>query len=67
MNEKGAIDDETWKSRMQLQIEEIEGPVNSWLTGEVVGHSPTSAEKVWHYIKHGGADDFARRWANSRR
>jgi hypothetical protein len=47
---------------LKEQIKEMEGPDNTWFATQALGHTPTQSEAAEHYIKHGGAADFAKRW-----
>jgi len=44
------------------QLEEMQSPFNQWVTGEEVGHEPSHNELAEHYIKHGGAAAFRKKW-----
>jgi hypothetical protein len=49
--------------RVRLQLAEAFGPVNRWDCSEFHGREVDEAELLLtHYIKSGGADDFARRY-----
>ncbi len=64
MGDKARTRDEL-ADHLDQQIEEIKSPFNLWVTGEEVGHEPTISEAAIHYIKCGGASDFARRRQSS--
>jgi hypothetical protein len=49
---------------MKKQGEEILGKTNLWYTGKKLGRKPTSEEAAEHYIDHGGAVDFNRRFGH---
>lgn len=53
--------------RNRAQIEEAQSDENRWYAGEDLGRPPTDREALMHYIKHGGAEEFARRWDSLRR
>jgi len=40
----------------------ILSPDNEWYAGEHLGHRPTRQEAARHFIEHGGAEQFRRRW-----
>ncbi|HCB35082.1 MAG: hypothetical protein A2W52_03595 [Candidatus Taylorbacteria bacterium RIFCSPHIGHO2_02_49_25] len=42
------------------EVAEILGPFNKWVTGEEVGHSPSSEECFEHWRKNGGRKRFCR-------
>jgi hypothetical protein len=49
--------------RTRAQLAEALGPVNRWFCSEKMGQPVDRHEVlVTHYIKHGGAADFARRY-----
>ena len=49
--------------RIRLQIAEALGPINRYYCSEKHGCDVRDAEKLLaHYIKNGGAEDFARRY-----
>jgi hypothetical protein len=49
------------KDRIRMQLEEAFGPVNRWYCSEHHRREVTDAETlVAYYIKHGGAEHFAR-------
>ena len=50
------------KDYVRLQLEEALGPVNRWYCSEFYRHEVTDPNLlVEYYIKHGGAEQFARR------
>jgi len=55
------VDDFVWRQREQI-IEAV-SEVNRWFAGVAVGHDPTVRECLSHYVRNGGAADFARREA----
>jgi len=49
--------------RIRLQIAEALGPINRYYCSEKHGRDIRDADLLLtHYIKHGGAEDFARRF-----
>ncbi len=54
--EQGVV--ESFEAFMQGEAEEVFGPLNSWVTGEEVGHDPTEYELLDHYIKSGAAERY---------
>jgi hypothetical protein len=49
--------------RIRLQIAEALGPTNRWFCSEAHGCEVRDVELLLtHYIKNGGAEDFARRF-----
>ncbi len=58
---------EDLRKRTEAQIQEILGDDNMWYAGERLGHSPNPNEAAMHFVNHGGAADFAQRWAESHR
>lgn len=51
--------------RIRLQIAEALGPINRWFCSEAHGREVREAELLLtHYIKNGGAEDFADRFDN---
>jgi hypothetical protein len=51
--------------RIRLQIAEALGPTNRWFCSEAHGCEVRDAELLLtHYIKNGGAEDFAKRYAS---
>ena len=58
----GSRSQEEISEYLKKQREEILGPENQWFAGQAVGHPPTPQESGLHYVKHGGAEDFASRW-----
>ena len=50
------------KDRIRMQMEEAFGPVNRWYCSQHYGREVTDRETlIAYYIKHGGAEHFARR------
>ena len=41
---------------------EVNSPFNEWVTGEVVGHTPTWDEKLVHFVMRGGVADYRKRF-----
>ncbi len=50
---------------LEEQVREIQGDDNRYFAGEALGHEPTRSEAALHYVAHGGAVDFAKRWKGS--
>jgi len=51
-----------FNDRIRQQLAEALGPDNKWFCSQKSGHEVTDPETlVKHYIKNGGAEDFARR------
>ena len=52
------------KEHLQMQLAEALGPVNRWYCSQFYGREITDPDElVEYYIKHGGAEAFARRKA----
>ena len=52
-----------FNDRTRKQLAEALGPDNKWFCSQKSGHEVTDPETlVKHYIKNGGAEDFARRF-----
>jgi len=49
------------KERNQAQIAEALGEFNKYVAGLALGHDPTPDEAVFHYVVHGGPEDWERR------
>ena len=49
------------KERMSAQLSEALSPLNRWYAGVELGREATDEEAVVHYLKHGGAEGFAKR------
>jgi len=41
---------------------EVNSSFNEWVTGEKVGHTPTWDEKLVHFVMHGGARAYRKRF-----
>ncbi len=50
---------------MELQIEEILGAYNMWMTGEKINRSPTPEDAAMNYILNGGPENFAKRYTHN--
>jgi len=49
--------------RIRLQVAEALGPTNRWFCSEAHGQEVRDADLLLtHYIKNGGAEDFAERY-----
>jgi hypothetical protein len=52
------------KEHLQMQLAEALGPVNRWFCSQCYGREVTDPDELLeYYIKHGGAEAFARRKA----
>jgi hypothetical protein len=60
---EGSLQTLSLKEYLDLQKQEILGPLNMWLAGEKLGHTPTHQEAALFYEESGGAADFAKRHA----
>jgi hypothetical protein len=46
---------------IDAELEEIFSPTNRHYAREKLGREPTDEELVWHFINHGGAENFAKK------
>ncbi|MBI2482073.1 MAG: hypothetical protein HYV76_00690 [Candidatus Vogelbacteria bacterium] len=50
---------------LEVQKREALGPENRWFAGIALQHPPSDNEAVMHFIRNGGATDFANRFENN--
>lgn len=48
-------------------LEEVFGADNMYYTGQKLGRAPHPFEAARHYVRHGGREDFIRRWEEQHR
>lgn len=44
---------------LALELGDALGPFNRWVTGVALKRPPTDEECLWHYIEHGGPEQFS--------
>lgn len=62
MDQQSSIPCSCLREYIWKQLEEMFGNTNRWYTGVELGRSPDCHECVEHYIRHGGSENFSKKY-----